>query len=231
VSKAKTIWAVVPVKTTADAKQRLARLLSPTLRQQLALVMIEDVLSALAAVPTLAGIAVVTIDQVASRLAQRFGARVIGSDATSGHTAAVTGAARLLAGEGKLGIMTVPGDVPLITADEVTRLLAAHGDGPAFTIAPAHDERGSNAVLLSPPTVVPLRFGDDSFLPHLAAARAQGLEPTILKLPGVALDIDQPEDVAAFMRVPSHTRTREFLAEAGVLGERDEATIGDNPHA
>jgi 2-phospho-L-lactate guanylyltransferase len=47
---------------------------------------------------------------------------------------------------------------------------------------------------------MPLRFGDDSFFPHLAAARAMGIEPTIVKLAGIGLDIDQPDDVHALLR-------------------------------
>ena len=78
-----------------------------------------------------------------------------------------------------------------------------------MTIVPAHDKRGSNAVLCSPPTVMQLRFGDDSFLPHLAAARAVGIEPAIVNLPGIGLDIDQPQDLRAFMQAipPMATRT------------------------
>ena len=50
-------------------------------------------------------------------------------------------------------------------------------------------------------------FGDDSFLPHLAAARAMGIEPTIVKLPGIGLDIDQPEDVQALLRAAPRMAT------------------------
>ena len=70
----------------------------------------------------------------------------------------------------------------------------------AFTIVPARDRMGSNAVLCSPADAVPLRFGDDSFFPHLDAARARGIEPEVVRLPRIALDIDTPEDLALFLR-------------------------------
>jgi len=44
------IWAVIPVKETHDAKQRLASALSAPLRQALALAMLKDVLDAVCAV-------------------------------------------------------------------------------------------------------------------------------------------------------------------------------------
>ena len=72
----------------------------------------------------------------------------------------------------------------------------------AFTIVPARDELGSNAVLCSPADAVPLRFGDNSFFPHLDAAKAHGIEPEVVHLPRIALDIDTPEDLALFLRHP-----------------------------
>jgi 2-phospho-L-lactate/phosphoenolpyruvate guanylyltransferase len=209
------VWAVVPVKVLAEAKQRLAPLLSPGLRRALMLAMLEDVLAALAAAPGLAGTAVVTIDDAARELAACYGARLLADGARDGHSGAVAAAARLLAAEGCAAMLTVPGDIPLVTPAEIAAMLAAHRPAPAFTIAPSHDERGSNAILVSPPDLVPFAFGSDSFRPHLAAAAACGVAATILHLPGIALDIDNPEDLVSFMRVPSRTRARAVLEGAG----------------
>ena len=211
------LWAVVPIKERDRAKERLASLLAPATRQALALAMLEDVLSALAAAPGLAGLIVVTLDQQARRLALGYGARILEDGARDGHTGAVTAAARLLAAERQTGMLTVPGDVPLVTADEISQIITAHRPPPSFTIVPSHDDGGSNAILVSPPDAVPLRFGVDSFFPHLRAAQAQGIRPTVRRLPGIALDIDNPEDLVAFMRHPSVTRTRALLAENATL--------------
>ncbi len=215
-----SLWAVVPVKERDRAKERLAPLLPPELRQGLALVMLEDVLAALAGATRLSGHIVVTVDPAARRLALRYGARIVEDGARDGHTGAVMAAARLLAAEGCTGMLTLPGDIPLVTFGEIGEIVAAHAPAPSFTIAPSHDEGGSNAILLSPPDAVPLRFGVDSFFPHLRAAQAAGITPTVLRLPGIALDIDNPEDLAEFMRQPSQTRTRAFLAENAMLTGR-----------
>jgi 2-phospho-L-lactate guanylyltransferase len=223
------LWAVVPVKELDRAKERLAPVLSPELRRRLMLAMLEDVLSALAATPGLAGLAVVTVDPSACRLAMRFGARIVEAGARDGHTGAVAAAARLLAREGCRGMMTLPGDIPLVSAAEIAQLLAEHRPAPAFTIAPSHDKRGSNAVICSPPDRVPLRFGEDSFFPHLQAAEACGIRPTILHLPGIALDVDTPADLAAFARRRSNTRAHTVLAANDLLDLRQHVTapIGD----
>jgi 2-phospho-L-lactate guanylyltransferase len=208
------VWAVVPVKELEGAKMRLAALLPSQMRQALMLAMLQDVLAALAEARGLAGVAVVTVDATAREVAMEYGARIIETGARDGHTGAVSAAARLLAEEGCHGMLTVPGDIPLVTPREISQLLEAHAPQPAFTIAPSRDERGSNAIICSPPDVVPLRFGEDSFVPHLRAAEACGIRPTVLRLPGIALDLDTPEDLAAFARLPSPTRARAVLGDA-----------------
>jgi 2-phospho-L-lactate guanylyltransferase len=207
------VCAVVPVKETSEAKQRLAEIIPRALRQALALAMLGDVLEALASVAGLGGLIVVTVDPEAARLAREYGGEAIADGAHDGHTGAVTAGARHLIARGRGTMLTLPGDIPLVTAEEITRLIAAHRPAPSFTIAPAHDEQGSNAILMSPPNAVPLRFGEDSYVPHLAAARACGIEPQVLHLPGIAFDIDNPQDLHHFAQLGSRTRAGMLLAE------------------
>jgi 2-phospho-L-lactate guanylyltransferase len=207
---------VVPVKETGNAKQRLASALSQPRRSALALAMLEDVLAALVETRDLAGIIVVTVDEAARRLAERYGAQISDIAATEGHTGAVMGNARQLVRDGK-AMLTIPGDVPLVTGDEIEQVIDAYRQGSRFTIVPARDEQGSNTILAAPADAVKLRFGEDSFFPHLAAARACGIEPVALKLPGIGHDIDTPEDLAAFLARPSQTHARALLDLASAL--------------
>jgi 2-phospho-L-lactate guanylyltransferase len=202
------LCAVVPVKDLGQAKQRLSSVLSASEREQLALAMLEDLLVAL--VNALSDILVVTADPAAATLARRFGARISTEDARVGHTAAVSAAMRVLAAEQR-DMLTIPADIPLVKPADLRHLIAAHGPAPAFTIVPARDEQGSNAIISSPANAVPLRFGDNSFFPHLAAAQAQGITPHVVRLPRIELDIDGPDDLAAFRRIPSQTRSRRLL--------------------
>jgi len=211
------VWAGVPVKAFTGAKQRTASVLTAEQRELLAATMLEDVLAALAGATRLAGILVNTVDPVASSLAARYGARVVSEGALDGHTGAVNGIARVLAAEGKGALLTVPGDIPRVTAAEIDTVVSSCAAPPSFTIVPAHDELGSNAVLCAAPFSVSLRFGDDSYFPHLVAARARGIEPTVVRLAGIGLDIDHPADLRAFMaarpRMP--TRTLALLEQFG----------------
>jgi 2-phospho-L-lactate/phosphoenolpyruvate guanylyltransferase len=207
------VWAIIPVKETGSAKQRLASALSMPLRQALAVTMLEDVLEAVAGVKGLGGAILVTVDPQAESLARRYGMQTLADGAHDGHTGAVNAGARHLVARDRRTLLTLPGDLPLITTAEIETLIAAHGPAPSFTIAPSHDDLGSNAILMSPPQAVPLRFGEDSFFPHLAAARALSIEPCVLRLPGIAFDIDNPQDLHHFARLKSATRTATLIAE------------------
>ena len=219
-------WVVLPVKDLSGAKQRLAGVLSAKERRELSFAMLQDVLSTLAASAGLAGILLVTRDPKARRLAARYGARVLLEGDNRGHTAASSLGARKLAQEGAAGMAQVPGDIPLVTPEDIAALLHVHGEAPAVTLAPSRDERGTNAIVCSPPDVLPLRFGDDSFLAHRRRAQALGIEPQILRRPGLALDVDTPDELAAFLAAPSETRAYAYLAQSGIA-ERLEARAVD----
>ncbi len=212
----RNLCAVVPVKDLQHAKQRLAGLLSAGERRELFAAMLEDVLAALAASAHLAGILVVTRDPLVGDLATRYGARVLVEPANRGHTAASALGAATLAAEGAAGMLQLPADLPLLTAADIDAVLRAHAAAPSITLAPSRDRRGSNAVACSPPDLLPLRFGDDSFYPHLERARSLGIEPSIVEREGLRLDLDTPADVAAFLARPSATRGGAYLRHSGI---------------
>src|SRR6202167_4925828 len=152
--------------------------------------MLQDMLAAVAGSRLLARVLIVTRGPLASFSGERIGARIVTEGARDGHTGSVNAGRRLLAGEGCGGMITLPGDIPATRAGEIDAVLSAHLAAPSFTISPAHDDLGSNTVVCSPPESVPLRFGDNSYFPHLDAARLQGIEPTVIRQPGIAMDID-----------------------------------------
>ncbi len=211
------IWAVVPAKDLAQAKQRLAGTLTAEERQGLALAMLEDVLLALAGVAALAGTIVVTREAALAATAQSFGARVIADLRHEGPSAAITLAAKELAAQGGAGMLAIPADVPLATATEIAEIVSEMVGAPAVTLVPALADMGTNAIALTPCDAIPIRFGTQSFFQHLQAALERGITPRILRLPSIGLDIDRPEDLAAFMALRSDTRSHGFLEERGVM--------------
>ncbi len=120
-------------------------------------------------------------------------------------------------------MLQVPGDLPLLQSGDVDALVASHDPAPAVTIAPSRDHRGSNAVLCSPPDVLPLRFGEDSFVPHLARALSLGVQPRIRQCEGFGFDVDTPSDLLALLEPRSRQpgrHTCSYLRDSGLLAGR-----------
>ena len=194
------IIVAVPVKALVNAKQRLTAVLSPPERAALARSMLRDVLRALTAA-RLDAVWVVTGDGEATVLARDFGCDVAVEPENRGHTAAVVRAQAAAIEAGARVFLTVPGDVPCVTPDEIEALVASVRDarrpGAAFT--PSRSGLGTNGVALAPADAMPLRFGEPSFEDHLVAARRRGLAPRVVPLKGLSLDIDDPDDLRVLL--------------------------------
>jgi 2-phospho-L-lactate/phosphoenolpyruvate guanylyltransferase len=204
------IVAAVPVKDLVNAKQRLVPALGAAERAALAAAMLEDVLTALAAA-RLDRVWVVTREPAVDVVARARGAEPLAEDANRGHTAAVARAQAEAVRLGARVFLTIPGDVPCVTAEEIHRLLDAAAPGqPAFV--PSRSGLGTNGVALAPPDAMPLTFGEPSFERHLATARARGLEPRVLALQGLGLDVDAPSDLAALLAAPGATASARLVA-------------------
>ena len=203
------------MKLLAHTKQRLMPLLSRWEREAFACAMLGDVLAALTRTASVAGVAVITADARAAALARDAGVSVLPDRENAGIAAAASQAARALVATGRASMLVVPADIPLITPDDVARLIEAHRGAPAVTLVAARDG-GTNALACSPPDAVPFCFGDGSFGAHCDAARACGIEARSVSLERVAFDIDQPQDLIDFALQPSATGSYAWLARTGV---------------
>lgn len=217
---AREIWAVIPVKDFALAKQRLAHAYSPHFRRRLARAMLCDVLIALRDAEGLAGIVVVTADPEAALLAQQYNARILFERELRGLNAAVAEAAAGLGAERRAGMMVLPGDIPSVTSSEISAFVAAHGEGRAVSLVPAHDRCGTNALLVSPPQLMTFSYGPMSFPLHKISAEELGIEPRVHDLadfPGFGLDVDTPDEVYRLSCLRPGSPTRQVLVEQGVF--------------
>ena len=210
------IVAAVPVKDLVEAKQRLVRALDAPERRALARAMLGDVLRALGGAG-LDRVWVVTREPEVAALARAFGAEALAEAENRGHTAAVAAAQAEAARAGANAFLTIPGDVPCVTVAEIRTLLDTLPSPPAAVFAPSRSGLGTNGVLLAPPAVMPLTFGEPSFDNHLAAARALGVVPRVVHLAGLGLDVDDPDDLAALLTVGAHTESARLVAGWRVL--------------
>jgi 2-phospho-L-lactate/phosphoenolpyruvate guanylyltransferase len=203
---------LVPVKNLSAAKQRLAAVLDQPARTELAQAMLHDVVAALAAWTRRPACALVTSDPFALELARQYDFEIIPDPANPGETGAIEMATRLCEARGIDSTLVIPADIPLIQASELDQILAqAPEEG--SVLVPAADGRGTNAAFRRPANLFPLRFGNDSFKPHLAAAQATGKPCQVLELPGIALDVDNPGDLQQLLAHTGETRTQRLVRQ------------------
>ena len=218
---------LVPVKNLRNAKQRLASLLDAAARTELAHAMLSDVIGAIA---DFAGddVSLVTSDPFALDLAKHHRFEIIRDDSNVSETDAIAMATNACASRGVQTTLVLPGDVPLISAEDI-RAIYDSAPPRGSVLVPSCDKRGSNAVLRRPAALFPLRFGSDSFMPHLAAAVATETSCVVLSLPRIGLDIDTPEDLLRLAQSAGEKRSqllsRSLLKDIGRLVSGDEPPI------
>jgi 2-phospho-L-lactate guanylyltransferase len=201
---------LVPVKNLGNAKQRLSSVLDPDARQELAQAMCADVLDTLAHWRGRPSVTVVTGDPFAGNLATRFGFDVVADDANPGETGAIEMATALCRDRGVEFTLVIPADIPLVESSELQKIMDSAPEKGAVLV-PDTAGRGTNAALRAPADLFPLRFGNDSFLPHRAAAKAAGLPCIVLELPGIALDVDRADDLQALAASSGERRSQRLV--------------------
>ena len=218
-------YVVIPAKSFQGAKQRLAAVLRPHERLALARATLTDTLTACMQATGLAGVGVVTCDDEVAAVAEALGAEVLWEPQARGHSQAVAFGVQMCRQRGIPAMLTIPGDLPLITAADVQAIAAAPQPPVPVVLVPNRDDSGTNAVRLSPPDCLPLAFGDDSFQRHLRLAAARHLAVAVRRRPRVALDIDTPEDLALFVARHTPCHSWQVLVALGVLNRLSEAFV------
>ena len=188
--------AVLPVKGFPTAKQRLGRSVEDGLRRTLVEAMVSDVLLALSSTTAIEVTIVVTAEPSVGASAAELGAIVVEDERHEGQSAAAAlGVERALA-EGIERVLCVPGDCPALDPLELELLLAA-ATPKEVVVVPDRHGRGTNGLLLHPPTAIPPSFGPDSCQRHLSLARAAGMACRVERLPSLVLDVDTRADLDA----------------------------------
>jgi 2-phospho-L-lactate/phosphoenolpyruvate guanylyltransferase len=213
---------LIPVKNLTSAKQRLAEALDQSQRAQLAEAMLRDVMNAASGITNRLDVFLVTGDLRARAMAAEFHFGVIEDTRNESETAAIEMATDWCEREQYDITVVVPGDIPLITSAELHQVLdAAPAEGAVFV--PAYDRRGSNCILRRPASIIPLRFGNDSFLPHCEAMKKTGKTLIILERPGIGLDIDNPHELELLVRREGDTYSQRLLRSWGIASPVTEA--------
>jgi 2-phospho-L-lactate guanylyltransferase len=188
--------AIVPVKSFTAAKSRLGGLLSAEERRQVACHLLERTLAVLRDARVV-DTTVVTADVHVQIAARALGAKTM-ADTGVGHGAAIHAALGQIPDQPTLVLMC---DLPRLSSSDIESIAIALCDA-EVVLAPDLHEAGTNALALRRPRAMSTHFGaTDSFHRHRAAASAAGLRSAVLRRPGLAFDLDGPDDWLRLLEV------------------------------
>ena len=247
--------AVLPLKSLKNSKQRLAPVLDPQQRAELSLAMLKDILHTLAQCRGIDKIFIVTNDPAVKNLAESTiehavqhppiellaePQKIQPAPDESGLINAITHAGKVLAKRNIQRMIFIPADVPLVSPEEIQKILnpvfdksqPPHG---VLNIVPASESGGSNCISCMPPDCMNFSFGDQSFTRHIRIARHLNLTTITTPSPGLGLDIDTPEDLTQLAKrllekesdlaahahnnvsTSTHSHTYQFLSSHRIL--------------
>ena len=210
-------FVLVPIKALARGKSRLSELLSDAQRQTLSQAMLRDVLTQLRHAATVDRFGVVTSDEALLEIAQRMGADAIEEGHPRGLNGAVSVGAEFCLEQDATTLLVLLSDLPLVTSEDIDLLLCEATDEPEVILVTCKEGEGTNALLRTPPLVIPTRFGGPSLEAHQAQAQEDNVAYRVIEAPRIEFDIDSVEDLKLFAVEPTATHTYQALQDLGVL--------------
>jgi FO synthase len=191
-------WALVAVKARPTRKARLAGRLSPPQRDRLAETMLQEVLAALRASPSIDGIAVVSAEP--GRVDPQV---LVLPDPGTGLNDALESAAGTLRDRGATRLLVIHADLPLVSTEDIDRLVA-ESRGTGVALAPDRHGAGTNGLCIGLPTPFRFCFGEDSFARHCAEASRHGMDIRVVRTAGLGTDVDGPDDLPVLAQAGAH---------------------------
>lgn len=189
------MWLLIPAKSATLAKSRLAPVLGEQARALLARLLLARLLTVATRCEAVTQALVISGDVGLRTLAHLFGYPSLPDPLPALNPALEAGRAYALA-QGCESLLVLPTDLPYLTVESLARLIAQAPAGPGVLIARDAQGSGTNALLLRPADAIPFSFGVGSAQQHLALARRAGLPVLEYHDPGLAYDLDSPEDWA-----------------------------------
>ena len=190
-----TLWAIVPVKPLRRGKSRLSKVLSENERTILNQNMLVNTIKILSSVNRIDNILVVSRDPAALTLAREYGARTVLEDGSPELNTALS-RARLVAKTYRVNeILILPADLPLLSREELERVLEQSGNPPEVLICPDRQNDGTNLLYINPEGLINFCYGSGSFNKHLELAKKSGARINIIASNSLGLDLDTPEDL------------------------------------
>ena len=212
------LCAIVPMKSLANIKLRLSEVLEPSQRRELSLKMLADVSQAVRASRHIDQALLVSADNEALRFGKALGLTPLKERKELGVNAAVSLAERHCASESFTSSLVIPADLPLISSKDLDFVADLGKENGCIVLSPSRRLDGTNLLLRNPGNAMETSYENDSFNNHLKNAIQSNYRVKLYVSPSAQLDIDLPDDLQEFLRMPSRTRSQQYLRRLQVQG-------------
>lgn len=194
--------AIVPIRSISAGKTRLADVLSNDERAHLTRAMLAKVIEAITSADEVARVMVISPDEDTLEHAASLHERIVPilqPEKYPGLDGAIEQGVGEAVSAGAANIMIVFGDLPTVTGNDIRNVLRR--DAPVV-IGPDRQLAGTNVLMLRRGLELEalrafhFQYGPGSYMRHLQEAHDLGLDVVTVNMPGIALDLDTPEDLA-----------------------------------
>jgi len=207
------IWAIIPARPLEEGKSRLASALSPAERLRLNETFYRQTLETAAAVLGRTHTLAISRSAAMLAIAEAMGIHTMLEEAPHGLNEALDQAASVARGHGAEGVLSLSCDLPFLGPEDLRAMIAAARDGDGLAIGCDRAATGTNALLVSPVGAIPYAYGPGSFALHTGAAERIGRTMRVVRRPGLAFDVDDPDDIEQMEELGrEHARSRLHMA-------------------
>jgi len=214
-SKLMKVYVILPVKNLSQSKTRLSSILNSKEREALSLMMLKDVLKALSLAKKVEETIVISSDLTVLNLYKEFNFKPLIESTKENLNSAINEAIQFSLSEGAQAVLILPSDIPLIKPEDINTVINECEGPSSVIISPSKRGDGTNALLLYPPTILNVAYGENSFNIHVERALKAGAKLKVIKLFRIALDIDTIEDLKELIKLGDNTLTKNFLIKLG----------------
>jgi 2-phospho-L-lactate/phosphoenolpyruvate guanylyltransferase len=211
------IVAIVPVRSLRDGKTRLAPVLGNEARGALLRGVADRVVAATVESGLIETVLVVSPDAETLSWAAGMGPEVVAVrqlEHRLGLNGAIDAGRAWASDRAVSSVISLFADLPLITADDIRGLVARPEP---VVLGPDRRGEGTNALLLrlaGRGSEFRFAFGEGSLAKHLEEARRLGLDAAVHEAPGIAFDLDTPDDWSHFRHLTTDCLGRDAWSPA-----------------
>jgi len=203
------VYAIIPVKTFASSKKRLAGLLTVKERIKLSELMLKDVLSSVCNSKSICRVIVVSKDEHVFSVAKDYRVTFVQEEKELGVNAAVA-LTDAICKDSDASIV-IPQDLPLILPSDIDMLYDSAREKRCVVVTPSYRLDGTNALLRKPWDIIGTHYDEDSYEIHVKKAGESKIPVKIVLNKRLMLDLDEPADILPILSVSSEAETIDYL--------------------